>query len=105
MTAPAVRMQGITKAFDGVRVLDRVDFAVDHGQIHALVGGNGAGKSTLMKILEGVYPLDDGSIEVDGQAVRFHSSEDARRAGIAMIFQEFSLIPNPDRRAERLPEP
>jgi ribose transport system ATP-binding protein len=91
--APAVRMTGITKSFDGVRVLNGVDLEIARGEIHALVGGNGAGKSTLMKILEGVYSLDEGTIEVGGEPVRFHSSEDARRAGIAMIFQEFSLVP------------
>ena len=89
---PTVRMRGIGKSFDGVRVLDDVDFEVLRGEIHALVGGNGAGKSTLMKILEGVYPLEEGSIEVEGQPVSFRSSQDARRAGIAMIFQEFSLV-------------
>jgi len=92
MSGPAVLMRGIGKSFDGVRVLDQVDFEVRHGEIHALVGGNGAGKSTLMKILEGVYPLEEGSIEIEGSPVRFRSSHDARLAGIAMIFQEFSLV-------------
>lgn len=90
---PAVSMRGVTKSFDGVVVLDHVDFEVQAGEIHALVGGNGAGKSTLMKILEGVYGLDEGVIEVDGRAVRFNSSSDGLKAGIAMVFQEFSLIP------------
>ena len=93
MPTPVVRMRGITKSFDGVPVLDRVDFDVERGEVHALVGGNGAGKSTLMKILEGVYALDAGTIEVGGNAVQLHSSVDARLAGIAMVFQEFSLIP------------
>lgn len=86
-------MRGITKSFDGTCVLDHVDFEVEHGEIHALVGGNGAGKSTLMKILEGVYPRDDGTIELDGHSVVRHTAMDARRSGIAMVFQEFSLIP------------
>lgn len=94
MADPAVRMRGISKAFNGVRVLDRVDFEVGSGEIHALVGGNGAGKSTLMKILEGVHAPDEGTIEVGGRVVTFHSSRDARAAGVAMIFQELSLIPS-----------
>jgi ribose transport system ATP-binding protein len=91
--ASAVRMRGITKSFAGVRVLDAVDFDVAHGEIHALLGGNGAGKSTLMKILEGVYTLDEGTIELDGERVSLSSSQDARAHGVVMIFQEFSLIP------------
>jgi ribose transport system ATP-binding protein len=91
--APAVRMSGISKSFNGVRVLDAVDFELEKGEIHALLGGNGAGKSTLMKILEGVYSLDEGQIELDGEPVRFSSSHDARKQGVVMIFQEFSLIP------------
>lgn len=86
-------MRGISKAFSGVPVLTGVDFELAVGEVHALLGGNGAGKSTLMKILEGVYLLDSGAIEVEGTPVRFKSGVDARREGIAMIFQEFSLIP------------
>lgn len=90
--APAVRMAGIRKAFDGVKVLDDVDFEVLPGEVHALAGGNGAGKSTLMKILQGVYSLDAGTIDVAGRAVSFASIHDAKRAGIGMVFQEFSLV-------------
>ncbi len=86
-------MHRITKAFNGVRVLDNVDFDLREGEVHALVGGNGAGKSTLMKILEGVHPPDAGEITMDGKPVRFGSSKDAKTHGIAMIFQEFSTIP------------
>jgi len=89
----AASMSGICKSFSGVRVLDSVDFELRKGEIHALVGGNGAGKSTLMKILVGVYSLDEGTFEVDGREVHFTSSHDARDAGVGMVFQEFSLIP------------
>ena len=86
-------MRGISKSFSGVRVLDEVDFELRQGEIHALVGGNGAGKSTLMKILAGVYTLDEGTFEVGGRQVQFHSPHDARDAGVGMVFQEFSLVP------------
>jgi ribose transport system ATP-binding protein len=86
-------MRGISKAFDGVTVLTHVDFSVRRGEVHALAGENGAGKSTLMKILQGVYTLDAGEIEVDGEPVRLSSTQDARAAGIGMVFQEFSLVP------------
>src|SRR3954465_5448640 len=93
MDTLAVEMRGISKSFAGVRVLDNVDFSLQRGEIHALVGGNGAGKSTLMKILEGVYTPDAGQILIDGQPVAIRSPQDARALGIGMIFQEFSLIP------------
>lgn len=89
----AVEMQGISKAFHGVPVLRDVDFDLKRGEVHALVGENGAGKSTLMKILQGVHTPDSGELRIDGQPVRFQGSDDARAAGIGMVFQEFSLIP------------
>src|ERR671933_2601055 len=89
----AVRMRGIYKGFYGVPVLTDVDFEVRRGEVHALAGGNGAGKSTLMKMLQGVYALDQGEIFVDGRPVHFSSIHDARAAGIGMVFQEFSLVP------------
>src|SRR3954452_16898682 len=92
-TPPLVRMTGIAKAFSGVAVLDDVSFEVGAGETHALLGGNGAGKSTLMKILEGVYTLDRGTVEIDGEPVELGSPQAARRHGVAMIFQEFILIP------------
>lgn len=93
MTSYAVQMQHISKSFNGVRVLEDVNFEVRKGEIHALAGGNGAGKSTLMKILLGVHAPDEGQILVDGKQVTIKSPQDARTLGIAMIFQEFSLIP------------
>jgi ribose transport system ATP-binding protein len=93
VTRPLVRMTGIAKAFSGVTVLDDVSFELEAGETHALLGGNGAGKSTLMKILEGVYTLDRGTIEFDGERVELGTPQAARRHGVAMIFQEFSLVP------------
>ena len=90
--APAVRMSGISKAFDGVTVLQDVDFEVAKGEVHALVGGNGAGKSTLMKILQAVYSRDTGTIEVFGEPLEAATIHAAKAAGIGMVFQEFSLI-------------
>lgn len=93
MTTPLVEMQGITKAFGPVRVLEGVDFTLLPGEVHALMGENGAGKSTLIKILAGIHRPDAGSIRVDGQTVEIGSVADAERAGIAVIHQELNLIP------------
>jgi len=86
-------MIDISKSFFGVKVLDSVSFEVTSGEIHALAGENGAGKSTLMKILQGVYTLDSGEIQIAGEKVSIHSFQDARKYGIGMVFQEFSLVP------------
>jgi ribose transport system ATP-binding protein len=93
VTPPLLRMQGIEKAFNGVTVLEDVDFELRPGETHALLGGNGAGKSTLMKILGGVYTKDSGRVELEGQPIELGRPQAARRHGIAMIFQEFSLVP------------
>ncbi|QBC44524.1 sugar ABC transporter ATP-binding protein [Iodobacter fluviatilis] len=88
-----IQMQGINKAFGPVKVLEGVDFALERGEIHALMGENGAGKSTLMKILTGIYPSDAGRIHVDGREVHIHSPKEAEALGIAIIHQELNLIP------------
>ena len=93
MSEVAVRMTGITKTFGGVRALKGVDFELRKGEVHALLGGNGAGKSTVMKMLVGVNTPDEGTIEVDGHEVQIPTAQAARELGIAMIFQEFSVIP------------
>jgi ribose transport system ATP-binding protein len=89
-----VQLKAIQKSFSGVAVLKGVDFSLESGEVHALAGGNGAGKSTLMKILMGVYTCDEGEILIDGERRQFSNSLEARRSGIGMVFQEFSLIPH-----------
>jgi ribose transport system ATP-binding protein len=90
---PLLEMRGISKAFPGVRALDDVSLTVDAGTVHVLLGQNGAGKSTLMRILCGAHHPDAGEILIDGRTVRLQSPADARRLGVAVIFQEFSLVP------------
>ncbi|WP_433258779.1 sugar ABC transporter ATP-binding protein [Streptosporangium sp. CA-135522] len=86
-------MRGIAKSFLGVRVLTGVSLEAAAGEVHAVVGENGAGKSTLMKILAGVHAPDEGVIEIDGSPVSFAHPVDAQRAGVAIIYQEFNLLP------------
>ena len=92
-SSPLLEVHGISKAFPGVRALDDVSVDVRRGEVHALVGQNGAGKSTLIKALYGAYHPDRGAFLFEGRPVRIASPADARRLGIAVIFQEFSLVP------------
>lgn len=85
-------IQNITKCFPGTLALNDVSFDIRKGEIHAIVGENGAGKSTLMNILSGVYTAESGKVEVDGKECKFENTNDAKKAGIAMIHQELSLI-------------
>ena len=88
-----LQLQGISKSFSGVRVLDGVDFSVREGEVHALVGENGAGKSTLMNIVSGVEPSDAGVMVFDGQAARLGGPRDAQELGISFVHQELALVP------------
>lgn len=90
---PLVSMSRICKQFPGVKALDNVNFTLNAGEVHVLFGENGAGKSTLTSILAGAYPPSSGEMKIAGNRVRFHSARDARDAGIAAVFQEFSLVP------------
>ncbi len=87
-------MTGVCKSFGATRALDGVGFTVQLGEVHALVGENGAGKSTLMKVLSGVHAPDAGEMEIDGQRYDPADPLDARRCGVAMIYQELALAPH-----------
>lgn len=87
-----LEMRGITKTFPGVRALNNVSFQVKRGSVHALVGENGAGKSTLMKILNGVFPANEGKIFVNGKEVSFKNTAEAQEHGLGFVFQECNLV-------------
>ena len=90
-----LEMKNITKTFPGVKALDNVNFQVEEGEIHALVGENGAGKSTLMNVLSGIYPHGtyEGDIIYDGKVCEFHNIKDSEKLGIVIIHQELALVP------------
>ncbi len=87
-------MKGITKRFPGTLALDKVDLEVKKGEVHVLLGENGAGKSTLIKILAGAYTKDEGEIYIEGKKVELEGPAHATRLGIAVIYQEFNLVPH-----------
>ncbi len=93
-TENVLEMQGICKAFPGVKALDNVDFALRKGEIHALMGENGAGKSTLIKVITGIYEKDAGRIALDGSPIHFKSPQEAQNSGIGTVYQEIALCPN-----------
>ncbi|MBV8082737.1 MAG: sugar ABC transporter ATP-binding protein, partial [Candidatus Eremiobacteraeota bacterium] len=90
---PYLVLRGISKSYPGVRALDGVDFDVRAGEVHALVGENGAGKSTLVNILSGAVRADAGTIDVQGRTVAIASPRQSEALGIAVIHQEFNLVP------------
>ncbi|HZG16648.1 MAG TPA: sugar ABC transporter ATP-binding protein [Candidatus Bathyarchaeia archaeon] len=94
MNRVRLEMKGIHKAFSGVHALKGVDFTLQEGEIHALLGENGAGKSTLMNILGGVFPADSGDILLSGKKVQITSPQNSKNLGIGFIHQELNLIPD-----------
>lgn len=88
-----LKMKNISKSFPGVKALDKVSFELKAGEVHALLGENGAGKSTLIKVLGGIYSLDEGEIEIEGRTVNIETVHDASKNNIAIIHQELVLVP------------
>ncbi len=88
-----LEMKNISKRFGGVIALQDVSFSCCKGEVHALVGENGAGKSTILKILSGLYKADAGNIIINGEQVSFKNPGDAQKSGIAMVYQELTLLP------------
>jgi ABC-type sugar transport system ATPase subunit len=91
--SPAIRFVRVSKVYPGVRALEGVDLEVHARKVHALVGENGAGKSTLLKILAGAHAPSSGHLEIFGERLEFHGPKDARRLGIAAVYQELTVIP------------
>src|SRR5947209_5333752 len=87
-------MSGVSKRFGPTQALAGVELALQPGEVHALVGENGAGKSTLMKVLSGAVRADAGSMLLDGEPYQPHGPADARRRGVAMVYQELTLAPH-----------
>lgn len=91
---PLLRCRGIVKRFGGLTAVNGVDIDIPAGEVVALVGDNGAGKSTLVQLISGVFPFDEGSIQVDGVDKTFNTPADARSAGIETIYQDLALCDN-----------
>jgi len=89
-----LRVEGVSKRYGGVQALDKVDFDLRYGEVHALVGENGAGKSTLIKVLGGIIARNEGRVVFEGKEVDFARPIDALHAGIAIIHQELSMMPS-----------
>ena len=83
----------LSKQFNGIYALKDINFSLEAGEIHGLVGENGAGKSTLIKILTGVYSLDEGEVLWNGGALPLRSPSESRKAGISVIHQDRTLVP------------
>lgn len=94
MSEFVLELRNITKIFPGVRALDRVQFDLKPGEIHALMGENGAGKSTFIKVITGVHQAEEGEMFLNGERVHFKSTKDAQKAGIAAIYQHVTAYPH-----------
>lgn len=93
MRKEILRAEKINKSFPGVKALSDVSFDLREGEVHILLGENGAGKSTLMKIFSGLYSIDSGDIYIDGEKATIRNTKDSQDLGIAIIYQEFNLVP------------
>ena len=94
MSESLLEMKNICKSFPGVKALQKVDFQLKSGEIHALLGENGAGKSTLIKVLGGIYMPEEGQIYINGQEVAITGVNAARDNGVSIIHQELVLVPH-----------
>ena len=93
MGQTVLEMIGIKKSFAGIYALNGIDFSLELGEVHALLGENGAGKSTLIKVLGGIHQPDSGTIKVNGKEVKIDGVPAARENGIGIIHQEIVLVP------------
>jgi len=94
MSEPILQLRNITKIFPGVKALNKVQFDLRPGEIHALMGENGAGKSTFIKVIMGVHRAEEGEMLLYGKPVHFKSTRDAQKAGIAAIYQHVTAYPH-----------
>ncbi len=94
MADKILELRGITKIFPGVKALNKVQFDLYPGEIHALMGENGAGKSTFIKVIMGVHQAEEGEMFLNGEPVRFKNTKDAQKAGIAAIYQHVTAYPH-----------
>ena len=88
-----LKVSNLSKSFPGVKALTSVDFNLEKGEIHGLMGENGAGKSTLIKVITGFYTKDQGTILYNGQSIKYNSPNEAVKHGISTVYQEINLIP------------
>jgi len=93
MADPVLEVSQVSKSFPGVKALDAVDILVRRNEVVGLIGENGAGKSTLLKVLTGIYQQDEGTVFLNGSKEHFRNPRDAFDRGLAMVFQEQSVIP------------
>jgi ribose transport system ATP-binding protein len=93
MMQPVLEVRNVSKSFPGVKALDNVSFHINKGEVVGLIGENGAGKSSLLKVLNGIYQPDEGKVLVDGREITITSPRHAFDSGIAMVFQEQSILP------------
>src|SRR5690606_24489284 len=94
MTTPLLELRNIHKRFGAIHALEGVDLALGRGEVVGLMGDNGAGKSTMVKIIAGNFQPSEGDIRLDGEAVRFANSVDARNRGIEVVYQDLALCDN-----------